>query len=72
MKTCKITDCEVKHYAKGYCQRHYKQYQRHGLITNAEAVKKYEECYCWSPHYAKGFCKNHYYQIKNHGRIIID
>lgn len=65
MKICKIEDCEVKHYANGYCQRHYKQYQRHGKITNEKTLEKWHTCCCCIlPHYAKGFCKSHYYMWK--------
>ena len=70
MRTCKISDCEVKHYAKGYCERHYKQLQRHGKITNKEPVMRYEECrWCgdgWVPVYAKGLCKTHYFEWYNY------
>ena len=30
MKTCSIDDCNRKLYAKGYCQKHYDAYKRHG------------------------------------------
>lgn len=67
MKICEIKDCDKKHYAKGYCQRHYKQYKRHGEITNDKPLEKFDECawsYCPFPVYAKGFCKSHYYMWK--------
>lgn len=31
-KTCKVDGCNGKHQAKGYCNRHYKQFKRHGCI----------------------------------------
>lgn len=30
MKICKISDCDVKHYARGWCQKHYLLWWRHG------------------------------------------
>lgn len=30
MRTCKIEGCENKHDARGYCQKHYLRYKRHG------------------------------------------
>lgn len=32
-KTCKVDGCESKCLAKGYCNRHYKQYKKYGTIT---------------------------------------
>lgn len=26
MRKCKVSDCENKHHAKGYCKKHYTQY----------------------------------------------
>ena len=33
MKTCKVEGCNGKHVAKGYCDKHYRQYKRHGEIS---------------------------------------
>lgn len=32
MKICTVEGCENKHYAKGYCAKHYKQFKNHGHI----------------------------------------
>lgn len=32
MKKCKVEGCNCKHYAKGYCSKHYMQYKRHGEV----------------------------------------
>jgi len=32
MKKCKVENCGKKYYAKGYCIRHYNQYQEYGEI----------------------------------------
>lgn len=31
---CTVDDCTNKHYAKGYCQKHYNQVRRCGNIIN--------------------------------------
>lgn len=35
MKTCDIEDCERKHYGRGWCERHYRRWRKHGdpLVT---------------------------------------
>lgn len=30
MKTCKIKDCKDRHYARGWCNKHYQRWRRHG------------------------------------------
>ena len=32
MRICKVSGCNEKHYAKGYCIKHYNQYKRYGKI----------------------------------------
>lgn len=32
MKKCKVIGCNGQHHSKGYCQKHYRQYQR-GTLT---------------------------------------
>ena len=34
MKICKVEGCNNKHYAKGYCSKHYTQLRRHGEILD--------------------------------------
>lgn len=34
MKTCCVEGCNNKHYAKGYCSKHYNHFRRHGKILN--------------------------------------
>ena len=34
MKICKIEGCNNKHYAKGYCSKHYTQLRRHGEVLD--------------------------------------
>ena len=32
MRTCSVENCDCRHYAKGYCAKHYYQFKRHGHI----------------------------------------
>ena len=32
MKICKVDGCNGKHYAKGYCSKHYSQWRRYGKV----------------------------------------
>jgi len=62
MRKC-ILDCDGKHYAKGFCEKHYRRWKR-----GAGHWKSYldlEKCvFCPDKIYAKGLCKNHYQQWK--------
>ena len=34
MRTCSIEGCENKHYGKGYCRKHYKQFRKYGYTLD--------------------------------------
>lgn len=40
MRTCNIDGCEREHYAKGLCERHYKQMKTHGQIKGNPAMSR--------------------------------
>ena len=45
MKICKVEGCERKHSAKGYCNTHIRQIERHGeLRPDIERPKKCSKC----------------------------
>ena len=56
-----MLDCDGKHYAVGFCEKHYRRWNR-----SAGHWKTYldlEKCaFCPDKIYAKGLCKNHYQQ----------
>jgi len=54
MRTCSL--CDKKHYAKGYCEAHYKQY-RESLSLN---IRKCTIVNCQEPHYGWNLCRRHY------------
>ncbi|NQT54866.1 MAG: hypothetical protein HQ551_01405 [Desulfobacteraceae bacterium] len=70
MRKCML-DCDGKHYAAGFCEKHYRRWHR-----GAGHWKTYldlEKCaFCPDKIYAKGLCKNHYQQWRraNKGRKL--
>lgn len=57
MKLCSIPDCNTKHYAKGFCKKHYRA--RRAQPANTKSCSLAD---CKNEHYGKGFCKRHYSQ----------
>ncbi|MNJ60503.1 hypothetical protein D3C77_562420 [compost metagenome] len=43
MKKCEVKDCESKHYAKGYCRKHYGTQWRRDNYTVKTSEKYAEE-----------------------------
>lgn len=74
MKLCKFEDCKNKHYAKGYCIKHYTRllrygtpfytkYERHGMENTSE--------YCiWAGMKQRCYYKKHKYYHRYGGRNI--
>lgn len=44
MKICSVERCGNKHYAKGYCQKHYMQFKRHGEIIDNKPKSDVIDC----------------------------
>ena len=70
--TCAISTCKRSPARRGWCNRHYRRWLKHG---DPETVKKapngtYEGCFvdeCERAHHAKGYCNVHYGRVKHHG-----
>ena len=63
MKTCDITNCGEKHYAKGFCRMHYDRFRAHGRPGPAHKVRGMQNCTvegCKNKHRARGLCDIHY------------
>jgi hypothetical protein len=46
-KGCKAYNCKNKHYAKGYCYKHYMRMYRNGKLTRKKTeYKPVEQKYC--------------------------
>jgi len=62
-KGCKVIGCEGKHKAKGFCDKHYRQYLHHGRLAPEREYLKLTKCCitdCNKPYHALGFCLAHY------------
>lgn len=63
VKKCTVDNCENIVVAKGYCDRHRKQIERHGRLTPEKEHKKICTIEgCEKKHISKGYCRNHYYK----------
>ncbi len=74
MKVCKLDGCDDKHFAKGYCSRHYYQVRFHGRITRVEKGKKHPEICkiegCDNKEESLGFCRAHYKKHLKYGNPL--
>ena len=68
---CIAKDCLNKHYAKGYCVKHYNRIRRHGdpYVKHPDAIKGCKVENCNKKHFAKGYCHTHYHRWKYTGRL---
>lgn len=65
MNTCTVVDCITKHYAKSFCEYHYRQWQkkyqlRRCAIDNCDKVVVSR----------KGWCQNHFAKWKRYGNPL--
>lgn len=67
--TCSIEDCGRPHFARGWCNMHWKRWRRHGdplanhRLTRGVCVIEG----CGTPHEARGWCRRHYLIWQAHG-----
>lgn len=72
-RLCSITDCNKRHFGRGYCAAHYKRWQRTGDplgLRRATPQARAPFCSiggCVKPHYAFGLCSAHYNRQYRHG-----
>jgi len=66
---CKVEGCEGKMLARGYCNKHYKQFSNQGIFDKDIEDKKHRKCSvpgCDRPYYGKGYCSMHYKRVRKH------
>ena len=69
MRKCILPGCEGKHYAKDFCEKHYRRWKRGAGHWKGYLDMKH--CaYCQEEVYAKGLCRKHYQQWKR-GNLTI-
>lgn len=62
--------CGTKHYARGWCKKHYDHERRStGLLPRGERRCEVEGC--GAKHYGRGLCSLHYWRMKLHGQTVL-
>lgn len=62
MRICTTEGCGRKHYARGYCAKHYRYWQARGLTGNKCTIDG-----CDDGRFSNGYCKMHYDRFLRHG-----
>ena len=71
-KACRLESCRSRHYAKGYCKKHYTQVLRHGRLTPERERGVIRICKapgCSETDTIRYYCRKHARQIRVHGRL---
>lgn len=74
-RRCNVPGCDRPHYAKDYCQAHYRRLWRRGSVfagievgdqtSGQRQVRRgCSESGCDRPHVARGLCGTHYQQLR--------
>jgi hypothetical protein len=69
---CKAKGCEQRHYAKGFCKKHWTQVARHGKLTPESERGVVRVCKakgCGRTDTIRWYCRKHARQIHVHGRL---
>ncbi|MBI3722989.1 hypothetical protein HY251_03400 [bacterium] len=71
-KPCRVDSCKIRHYAKGYCKKHYTQILRHGKLTPERERGVVRVCKvggCGRTDTIAWYCRKHKRQLRVHGRL---
>lgn len=69
--TCAVDGCVRERYCRGYCERHYRRFKKHGDPLGTAPQKPRRRCTkagCGRLHFARGLCHNHYHQWRRANR----
>lgn len=69
---CEATDCVGRHYAKGYCKKHYTQVLKHGELTPERERDEPRVCKvtgCGRTDTIRYYCRKHARQMTRYGRL---
>jgi hypothetical protein len=71
-RTCSIASCDGPHVARGWCEKHYSRWKRHGDTATVlvSRIPKGAVCSvdgCTTPVLARGWCAKHYQRWLKHG-----
>lgn len=71
-RKCTVKRCDLRHYAKDYCKKHYAQVLRHGKLTpdrERGAVRVCKAEGCGRTDTIRWYCRKHARQLRVHGRL---
>jgi hypothetical protein len=71
-RVCLLDSCVSRHYAKGFCKKHYTQVLRHGRLTPERergVVRVCKAVGCVETDTIRFYCRKHARQIRVHGRL---
>lgn len=70
-KICSVEECGLKHYAKGFCSKHYSRFLENGNPIRKTMINKEKTCQapegCSEQAIAKGYCQKHYIRFLRNG-----
>lgn len=73
-RACSIEECERRHYARGYCEAHYRRLQRTGELAPAKQIGQHSPKTCSVEACdrlatERGLCHGHYLRLLRHGDV---
>ncbi len=63
MKLCSVKTCSNKYIAKNFCNKHYLEFKKYGLIRPINTCLVIG---CNNKYNSKGYCRLHYIRLRNH------
>jgi hypothetical protein len=70
-KQCSITDCPNVSRRKGWCEKHYSRWRKHGDPTYVIPERLCSVAECPRKHKSNGFCAMHLYHFNTYGNPLI-
>src|SRR3989304_9665975 len=70
MRMCSVTDCNRKHLARGWCEKHWNRWRRTGGLTVTRQREHPATCKvvnCERRYAGRGYCALHYRRWLQHG-----
>ena len=71
-RICSVDDCDTAHFGKGFCQKHYKRWRKHGDPQMGAAVRLAELCAadgCERAPRSRDLCSMHLFRVQKYGEI---
>lgn len=67
--TCREPGCDRRHYARGWCEMHYRRWRRRGQTDDRPITRTCLVDGCEQPHDARGYCHGHYQRWSRNGDV---